>query len=102
MPDALRAAAVADVPPGASKLVTLNGVDIALFNAGGKHCAIDNVCAHRGGPLSDGQLSGTTVVCPWHAWEYDVTTGACLTNPSVKVTSYPVQMQGGDLMVTLS
>ena len=85
----------------ASNLAALNGVDIAIFNAGGKLCAVDNTCPHRGGPLADGALSGTTVACPWHAWEYDVTTGACLTNPAVKLKTYPVQAQGADVLVTL-
>ena len=101
MANALKAAAVADLPPGTSRLVTLNGLDIALFNAGGKLCAIDNACPHRGGPLADGALSGTTVTCPWHAWEYDVTTGACLNNPAAKVRAYPVQVQGDDVLVML-
>ena len=101
MPDALKAALTGDLPPGSAKLITLQGVDVALFNAGGKFCAIDNTCAHRGGPLSDGSLNGTAVTCPWHAWEFDVTTGACLTNPAAKVRSYPVQVQGDDLLVTL-
>ncbi len=101
MSQALKAAAVADLPPGTSKLVTLNGVDIALFNAGGRLCAIDNACPHRGGPLADGSLDGTIVTCPWHAWEFDVLSGACRNNPSVKARTYPVQVQGNDVLVTL-
>jgi NAD(P)H-dependent nitrite reductase small subunit len=99
VPDAVKAAWVGDLPPGTSRLVTLNGVELALFNAGGKLCAIENACPHRGGPLADGTLSGTTVTCPWHAWEFDVTTGACLNNPAAKVRAYPVQVQGNDVLV---
>lgn len=101
MPNLVKAASVADLPPGASRQVTLNGLDIALFNVDGKLCAVDNTCPHRGGPLADGALSGSTVTCPWHAWEYDVTTGACLTNPQAKLKTYPVQVQGSDLLVEI-
>ncbi len=97
----LKAANVADVPPGAAKQVTLGGVEVALFNVGGTLCAVDNTCPHRGGPLSDGALNGATVTCPWHAWDFDVKTGACLTNPAAKLKTYPVQVQGNDVLVTV-
>ena len=99
MPEPVKAALKADLAPGAAKLVTVKGVDVALFHVEGKYSAIDNTCPHRGGPLSDGSLSGRTVTCPWHAWEFDVTTGACLNNPSAKVRCYPVEAQGDDLVV---
>lgn len=101
MPKTLKAASLADVPPGGSKLVTLEGIDVALFNVGGKVCAVDNACPHRGGPLSDGPLQGQTAVCPWHAWEFDVTTGACLNNPAVRIRTFPVEVQGADIHVTV-
>ena len=66
---------VADVPPGSGKCVEVNGRQIALFNVGGTFHAIDNTCLHRGGPLAEGELDGTVVTCPWHGWQYDVTTG---------------------------
>ena len=97
----LKAANVSDLPPGAAKQVTLNGLEIALFNVGGRLCAVDNTCPHRGGPLADGSLAGTTVTCPWHAWEYDVATGACLTNPAAKLKTFPVRVQGDDVLVTV-
>ncbi len=60
----IKVAKVADVPEGSGKLVEAGGKQIALFNAGGKFFAIDNACKHRGGPLAEGDLDGTTVVCP--------------------------------------
>ena len=102
MPDPLKVtASVLDLPPGAAKQVTVSGVEVALFNIAGHFCAVDNTCPHRGGPLVDGSLGGSTVTCPWHAWEFDVTTGACLTNPAAKLKTYPVQVQGNDILVTV-
>ena len=56
----VKVAKVADVPEGSAKLVEAGGKQIALFNAGGKFYAIDNTCKHRGGPLAEGELDGTT------------------------------------------
>ena len=62
----IKVAKVAEVPEGSGKLVEAGGKQIALFNAGGKFYAIDNACKHRGGPLAEGELDGTTMTCPWH------------------------------------
>ena len=71
----------------------------ALFNAGGQFYAIDNSCRHRGGPLGEGDLMGTTVVCPWHGWEYNVTNGENIDDPSVKVACFAVRVDGDDILL---
>lgn len=95
----IKVAARADVPDGTGKTVEAGGKQIALFNTAGKFYAIDNTCKHRGGPLGEGELDGTHVTCPWHGWEYDVTTGANLDDPNVKVGCYPVKIEGDDVLV---
>jgi nitrite reductase (NADH) small subunit len=55
--------------------------EIAIFNLGDRFLAVDNRCPHKGGPLSDGIVSGTTVVCPLHARKVDLETGAILNAP---------------------
>lgn len=95
----VKVATVNDVPEGTGKTVEAAGKQIALFNAGGKFFAIDNACKHRGGPLGEGELDGTSVVCPWHGWEYDITTGANLDDPAVKLGCYAVKIEGGDVLV---
>ena len=96
---ATKVASRADIPAGTAKVVDLAGKKIALFNVGGKFYAIDNECKHRKGPLGEGTLDGTTVTCPWHGWEYDVTTGANLDDPSVKLGCYAVKADGDDILV---
>jgi len=54
---------------------------------------------HRGGPLGEGDLKGQIVTCPWHGWQYDVTTGKLATNPAVGVENYPVEVRGDDIFV---
>jgi nitrite reductase/ring-hydroxylating ferredoxin subunit len=67
---------------------------------GAYHC-IDNACPHRGGPLGEGDLDGRVVSCPWHAWRWDVTTGANVNNPAVRVPAFPVSVEDGALFVEL-
>ncbi len=99
MSNFIKVATMADVPEGAGKTVEVAGKQIALFNVGGKFYAIDNACKHRGGPLGEGEVDGSTVICPWHGWEYDVTTGANLDDASVKVGCYPVKVENTDIMI---
>ena len=99
MANFVKVATRGDVPEGSGKLVETAGKQLALFNAGGKFFAIDNACKHRGGPLAEGDLEGTEVICPWHGWTYDISTGQNLDDPSVKVGCYPVRVEGDDVLV---
>ena len=97
----LRVAAIEDVPVGQGRVVEAEGKDLALFNVDGAFYAIDNACVHRGGPLGEGDLEGKIVLCPWHAWRWDVTTGANANNPAVKMACFPVTVENGALFVEL-
>ncbi len=90
-----------ELPAGTGKVVEVDGRAIALFNAGGSFYAVDNTCKHRGGPLGEGALTGTSVMCPWHGWSYDVTTGACAVAPSANLQTYPVTVDGNDLLISI-
>jgi len=94
-----KVATITDVPAGTGKVVEVGGKAIALFNCEGRIFAIDNTCRHRGGPLGDGSLSGTTVTCPWHGWEYEVTTGVCALDPGTKVDTFDVKVEGHEILV---
>jgi nitrite reductase/ring-hydroxylating ferredoxin subunit len=95
-----KVANVQDVPPGQGKQVTVGGCTIALFNVNGTFHAIDDTCPHRGGPLSEGELAGNVVTCPWHGARFDVTTGAHLSPPAPRdATRYQVQVTGEDVQV---
>lgn len=88
-----------EIPDGSGRTVEAGGRSIALFNTGGRFYAIDNACLHRGGPLGEGDLMGTTVVCPWHGWEYDVVTGESVDDPKVKVSCFAVRVDGEDILI---
>jgi nitrite reductase (NADH) small subunit len=95
----VRAARKDDVPACKIYEFQVGGQAIAIANVAGKFCAINSVCAHEGGPLGEGELEGTVVTCPWHAWQYDVTTGRVVGNPGVGVECYPVEVRGDDVFV---
>jgi len=70
-----------NIPLREGRAVKVGGRDIAVFNLGDRFLAVDNRCPHNGGPLADGIVSGTTVVCPLHAWRVDLECGA-VTKPA--------------------
>lgn len=97
-----KVATLKDLPRRGGKVVKAGGALIALFNVDGTLYAIDNECPHQGGPLAEGDLKGTLVRCPWHLWQYDVTSGQCLSNPFGHVRSYPVEVTEGEVWVTIA
>jgi nitrite reductase (NADH) small subunit len=96
------AAKIADVPVGSVHEVQVAGKAVALANVDGKFFAINNTCLHRGGPLGEGSLQGKTVTCPWHGWEYDVTTGKLLQNPTMGVACYATEVRGEEVFVDIA
>ncbi len=101
MADFVKVAGTAEVTPGMGVVAEVNGQAIAVFNVDGTYCAVDNTCIHRGGPIGEGELEGDTVTCPWHGWQYNVKTGACINNPSATLKSYEVKVEGTDVKVLL-
>ena len=113
MPKPHRVCRLSDLPAGERKIVELAGKSIGVFNLDGKLHAIRNVCPHQLAPLCEGRVSGTTlpsrpnefnygcegriIRCPWHGWEFDITTGQSVFNPhKVRVKSYEVTVASGD------
>ena len=90
----LKIAKTKDVPPGQAAAFTIEGQKIALFNVEGTYHAIGDTCTHRGGPLSEGDVRGTRITCPWHGADFDLKTGAVLGPPAQKgVPSYKVVVE---------
>jgi 3-phenylpropionate/trans-cinnamate dioxygenase ferredoxin component len=98
----VRAAKAGEVAPGTIQEVEVAGKAVALANVGGKYYAINNTCLHRGGPLGQGPLEGNLVTCPWHGWEYDVTTGKIKQNLTVGVECYAVEVRDGEVFVDVA
>ncbi len=91
---------VVDVPPGKSVAVEFGGEKVALFNVDGTFYAVSNTCTHAGGPLSEGQVDGTVVTCPFHGATFDLTTGSVTGPPAGSaVTCYQVRVEGDEIQI---
>jgi len=99
MGDWVRAVAEAELAPGRCTEVSIGGKPVALYNVEGTFYATSNTCIHRGGPLGQGALHGTTLVCPWHAWEYDCRSGANEMDDGLRLPKVPVTIQGDDILI---
>ena len=85
---------------GEMRVLDIEGTKVSIAAAGGSLYAFDDACTHMGCSLGEGQLEGTTVTCPCHGSQFDVTSGAVIRGPAqqpVRVRS--VQIEGDDLLV---
>ncbi len=94
-------AAEAEIPEGARKIVEVGGLSVGVFHHGGGWYALRNVCLHRGGPVCTGALEGDELVCPWHGFRYDVTTGQLADDPSAALERYPVTVRDGRVYLSV-
>src|SRR3954469_16303807 len=99
MPNWIRIAAADEVPPGSCGEYVAGDRIVALFNINGTFHALDGICPHQGGPLGKGALAGCIVTCPWHGFQFDVTTGQHQTSPSLVQPAFPVKVENGDVWV---
>ena len=97
----IKAAQRGDIPEGSGKVIEIGGRTLAFFRANGEFYAIDNACLHQGGPLGEGEVYGTRVVCPWHGWEYDFSNGANADDPAMKLACFLVKLEGDDILVEI-
>lgn len=86
-------------PPNRASQVMVRGRAIALCRVGDALHAVDGICPHSGGPLGHGALHGTTLVCPFHAWEFDCVTGEYDRDPAVCLRQFEVKVQEGDVFI---
>ncbi len=109
-------APASELPVGARKIVEIGGRTIGVFNINGTYYALRNLCPHQAAPLCRGHVTGTTLPsqpgeykwdrdgeilrCPWHGWEFDITTGRSVFNPhKLRVKTYEVTVErGGELV----
>lgn len=106
-----------EVQCGRPAIVRIGKLSIGLYRTPDGFHALLNVCPHRGAPLCEGVVCGTTkatdrreflyhkqdeiVRCAWHGWEFDIRTGASLVDPKVKARTFEVVLEGEDLFVRI-
>ena len=114
----LAVCAIEDLPPGSMKLVQAGRFGVGVYNVDGSLHAIANYCAHEGAPLCAGYVGGANefdpdapgrirqtrvgriVRCPWHQWDFDITTGVNLADPTKRVRTYDVDVVDGQVILT--
>lgn len=61
-----------EIAPGGSKVVSLGGEEVVVFNVEGRFFATGNRCPHAAGPLEHAWIEDGRVICPWHAWSFQL------------------------------
>ncbi|UTF55760.1 Rieske (2Fe-2S) protein [Natronosalvus rutilus] len=102
-----------ELPPGERTLVQLGNIPVGVFNIEGEYHAMQNVCPHQLAPLCEGEVTGTTsapavgeyewecdgeiVRCPWHGWEFEISSGESVFNPhGVRTRTFETAVEGGN------
>lgn len=100
MPEFVKVAKTSEIADQCAKCVEAGGRSIALFNIGGEFFAMDELCNHEDGPLSEGYIEGGEVECPWHAARFNIKTGEALCEPAYEPQqTYRVRVSGEDIEV---
>ena len=91
-----------DVPEGERIFIEVAGRSIVIFNLAGKLFAIGDVCSHDNGPVGDGEIEGTEIICPRHGGRFDIRTGKVTSLPPVvDIPAYPVRVVEGMIEIGL-
>jgi nitrite reductase (NADH) small subunit len=102
MPEFIKLTTTSDLPgPNEAKEFTCGGKEICVANVNGTYSAMDNVCLHQGGPIGQGTIENGKVVCPWHGWEWDPTTGEAAHNARAKLAVYPLKVENADVLIEI-
>lgn len=89
-----------EIEDGRARIALLpNGDRVAVFRHGDKLSAIANACAHQNGPLGEGRILDCLVTCPWHGFQYDVTSGRSPAPFTEKIPTYTLRLHGGKVEV---
>jgi len=99
MADYFTVAKVGDIEEGQGQAFNVNGRMVAVFNTPEGYQAIDDFCPHMGASLAAGSCQEGLVVCPWHAWAFQLCDGAWLDNPKIKVDCFEVRVEGDEIQV---
>ena len=106
-----------DIPAGTNIVVDIEGRSIGIYNVKGEYYAVHNYCPHQGAEICKGPICGTNVHsevyryiygreqeiirCPWHGWEFDITTGKSLFSDKVRVRTYSIIRNDGQLFIAV-
>jgi nitrite reductase/ring-hydroxylating ferredoxin subunit len=97
------------------RVITIAGREIGVIRHGGSVYALRNVCPHQSGPLcrglvrrtvgggrqvgEPGEVGQPVISCAWHQWDFDLRTGRCVFDDTLRVKTYPVKIEGGRIFL---
>ncbi|MGQ0680230.1 MAG: Rieske (2Fe-2S) protein [Actinomycetota bacterium] len=100
MPEFVAVGKGADLEDGEVRVFDVDGQKIAVAMVDGSPYAFDDTCTHESCSLAEGDIDGTTVICPCHDGEFDITTGEVLEGPPDEpITVYPARLEGDELQI---
>ena len=92
---------IEDVPKGQHKVYPLQNREIVVFAVDGEYYAMKNLCPHHGVALAGGTLENGTVRCPGHGFRFNIKTGECEKDPSLRASTLDLKIEDGKLMVRI-
>lgn len=95
-------AKLSEVPPMGKKQVSVAGQEILLVNLKGVIYAVENECPHQGAPLSGAMVKDTYLSCPRHGYRFELKDGSCKEHPEFVLKTWPVRLDGDDIIVDLA
>lgn len=97
-----RVTRVENIPPLEGRSVMVGNIELAIFNLKDRFVSIENRCPHKGGPLCDGIVSGTAVVCPLHGRRFDLDSGVAIRASQPEcVATFPTRVEDGIVLVNV-
>ena len=94
-----RVGSIAELPPNSMTEMMAGDRPLAVCNVGGELHVIEGTCPHNGGSLGSGALHGTTIVCPWHGWEFNCTTGRATFSDRLQLRKFETKVEDGEILV---
>jgi nitrite reductase (NADH) small subunit len=95
----VKVGAVSSLPAGQVVEVVHGSDTYAVCNVDGQLRCTDGNCPHAGGPLGQGSLNGSLLVCPWHGWEFNTNTGANDFDEDLVIRTFPVVVNDGEILI---
>ena len=90
-----------ELEDGECLAVESDGRLLAVARSQGRLHVLDGVCPHRGAPLGSGSVEGSILRCPWHGWEFELTTGAMVMSRQTRLTVYEAEVRDGEVLAWL-